>query len=176
MPLLIDGHNLIAQMPGLHLSDADDEAQLVLLLRKYAALRRGRTIVVVFDRGVYGHPQHLDGYGVTCFFARSPQDADAHLIRRIKAATRPREWTVVTADRQIAQAAIAHGVKVVDSRTFAQTLLKCATPPRRQQRADAEKPEQAERSEVEEWLRLFGGEDGDYLQQAGEDNSQDLSG
>ncbi len=163
MPLLIDGHNLIAQMPGLHLSDADDEAQLVLLLRKYAAQRRGRTIVVVFDHGVYGHPQRLDGYGVTCIFAHSPQDADAHLIRRIKAVTRPREWTVVTADREIAQAAAARGIKVVDSRTFAQTLLGSANPPRRQQRADVEKPEQAERSEVEEWLRLFGGEEGEHL-------------
>ncbi len=164
MPLLIDGHNLIAQMPGLHLSDADDEAQLVLLLRKYAALRRGRTIVVVFDRGVYGHPQRLDGYGVTCVFARSPQDADAHLIRRIQAITRPREWTVVTADRQIAQAAIARGVRVVDSRAFARTLLQSATSSRRRQRTDAEKPEQAEHSDIEEWLRLFGEEDGEHAQ------------
>lgn len=163
MPFLIDGHNLIAQMPGMRLSDADDEAQLVLFLRKYAAQRRGRTIVVVFDHGVYGHPQHLDGYGVTCIFARSPQDADAHLIRRINAITRSREWTVVTGDRQIAQAASARGVKVVDSRTFAQTLLRSANPPRRQKRADVEKPEQAERSEVEEWLRLFGGEKGEHL-------------
>lgn len=164
MPLLIDGHNLIAQMPGMRLSDADDEAQLVLLLRRYAALRRGRTIVVVFDHGVYGHPQRLDGYGVTCLFAHSPQDADAHLIRRINAITRPREWTVVTGDRQIAQVASDRGIKVIDSRTFAQTLLQCATPPQRQQRADAEKPEQAPHAEIEEWLRLFGGEEGEHSQ------------
>ncbi|ABU56190.1 NYN domain-containing protein [Roseiflexus castenholzii] len=163
MPLLIDGHNLIAQMPGMHLSDADDEAQLVLLLRRYAALRRGRTIIVVFDHGVYGHPQYLDGYGVTCCFARSPQDADAHLIRRINAIDRPRAWTVVTADRRIAQAAMTRGIKVVDSRTFAQTLLQSANPPRRQQRVDTEKPEQADHSEVEEWLRLFGEKEGEHL-------------
>jgi predicted RNA-binding protein with PIN domain len=160
MPLLIDGHNLIAQMPGLRLSDVDDEAQLVMLLRRYAAMRRGRTIVVVFDRGVYGHPQHLDGYGVTCIFARSPQDADAKLIRRIAAITHPREWTVVTADRQVAQAAAARGVRVIDSRTFAQTLTNLANPPRR--RADPEKPERTSgQSEIDEWLRLFGEEEGD---------------
>jgi len=33
MPYLIDGHNLIAQMPGFSLSDPDDEARLVLRLR-----------------------------------------------------------------------------------------------------------------------------------------------
>ncbi len=163
MPFLIDGHNLIAQMPDLRLSDADDEAQLVMILRRYAAQRRGRTIVVVFDQGVYGHPQHLDGYGVTCIFARSPQDADAQLIRRIATVPNPREWTVVTADRQVAQAAAARGVRVIDSRTFAQTLTNLARLPRR--RADSEKPERAPgQSEIEEWLRLFGDEEDDQSQ------------
>ena len=83
MPLLIDGHNLIAQIPGLSLADEGDEAELVLLLRRYTTAKRGRQAVVVFDRGVYGHPQRLDGYGITCSFARSPQDADEQLIRRL---------------------------------------------------------------------------------------------
>ena len=79
MPLLIDGHNLIGQIPGLSLTDEHDEADLVMLLRRYTTAKRGRQVVVVFDRGVYGHPQRLDGYGITCAFARSPQDADAQL-------------------------------------------------------------------------------------------------
>ena len=52
MPLLVDGHNLIGQVPGLSLADADDEAQLVQLLRRYSTAKRGRQVVVVFDRGV----------------------------------------------------------------------------------------------------------------------------
>jgi uncharacterized protein len=56
MPLLIDGHNLISQIPGLSLSDPDDEGDLVMLLRRYTTARRGRKVVVVFDHGVYGHP------------------------------------------------------------------------------------------------------------------------
>lgn len=162
MPLLIDGHNLIAHMPGLHLSDVDDEAQLVMLLRRYAATRRGRSITVVFDHGVYGHPQRLDGYGVTCYFARSPHDADTQLIRRITTIAHPREWTVVTSDRQVAQAAMARGIKVIDARTFAQTLQQLATPAHRQPSTNTDKPEQPpDRSEVDEWLRLFGEEEQD---------------
>ena len=162
MPLLIDGHNLIAQMPGLRLSDIDDEAQLVMLLRRYAAARRGRSITVVFDHGVYGHPQRLDGYGVTCYFARSPHDADTQLIRRITTIARPHEWTVVTSDRQVAQAAAARGIKVIDSRTFAQTLQQLTTPAPRQPSAGADKPERLpDQSEVDEWLRLFGEEEQD---------------
>src|SRR6185295_1203841 len=102
MHLLVDGHNLIPRIPGLNLSDPDDEAQLVMLLRRYATRKRGRQVVVVFDHGVYGHPDRLDGYGVTCYFARSPQDADAQLIRRLGALARPRDWALVTSDRQVA--------------------------------------------------------------------------
>lgn len=49
MPLLVDGHNLIGQMPGLKLSDEDDEGELVMLLRRYSTAKRSRQVVVVFD-------------------------------------------------------------------------------------------------------------------------------
>ena len=37
MPVLIDGHNLIAKLPGIHLDDPDDEERLVERLRRYQA-------------------------------------------------------------------------------------------------------------------------------------------
>ena len=37
MPILIDGHNLIAKLPDLRLDDPDDEAKLVARLRAYYA-------------------------------------------------------------------------------------------------------------------------------------------
>ncbi|NTW01622.1 MAG: hypothetical protein HGA19_09960, partial [Oscillochloris sp.] len=74
MPILIDGHNLIGQMRSISLSDPDDEAKLVLLLRRYANGKRKRKVVVIFDGGVYGHPDNLNGYGVEVRFAKSPSD------------------------------------------------------------------------------------------------------
>jgi predicted RNA-binding protein with PIN domain len=153
MHLLVDGHNLIGQVPGLSLADADDEARLVLLLRGYATRKRGRQVVVVFDRGVYGHPQQLDGYGVSCHFAKSPQDADAHLIRRLRALRRPREWALVSSDRQVARVAEECGVRVIGAREFAAQLHAPAAAPR----PTAEKPEaRLSPAEVEDWLRIFG--------------------
>jgi uncharacterized protein len=153
MHLLVDGHNLIGQVPGLNLADADDEARLVLLLRGYATRKRGRQVVVVFDRGVYGHPQKLDGYGVICHFAKSPQDADAQLIRRMRTLGRPREWTLVSSDKQVTRVAEECGVRVIGAREFAAQLhAPAAAPP-----APAEKPEaRLSPAEVEEWLRIFG--------------------
>ena len=154
MNLLVDGHNLIGQLPGISMADPDDEAQLVMLLRRYATRKRGRQVVVVFDRGVYGHPQRLDGYGVTCHFAKSPQDADAQLLRRIRALPRPAGWALVSSDRQVARAAEERGVRVIGARDFAAQLLALAAPPA----PSAEKKEDVRLSEAEiaEWLRLFG--------------------
>jgi hypothetical protein len=160
MRYLIDGHNLIGQMPGINLSDADDEAQLVLLLRRYANARRGRTVLVVFDRGVYGHLQRLDGYGVTCRFARSLQDADAQLVRQIQSVSRPREWTVVTSDRSIARVAQDCDIRVISAQSFADQLRALDQPRPGQVTAPGEKPRDTHLSaaEIDEWLRLFGAE------------------
>jgi predicted RNA-binding protein with PIN domain len=154
MHLLIDGHNLIGQVPSISLADADDEAQLVMLLRRYATSKRGRQVVVVFDRGVYGHPQHLDGYGVTCHFAMSPHDADAQLIRRIGALRRPGDWTLVSSDRQVTRVARERGMRVIGAREFASRLLAPTALPAeaREEKRDVRLSE----AEVAEWLQLFG--------------------
>src|SRR6266508_2082343 len=153
MPLLVDGHNLIGQIPGIKLSDADDEGELVMLLRRYSTAKRGRQVVVVFDHGVYGHPQKLDGYGITCHFARSPQDADAQLIKRLRALKRPRDWTLVTSDREVVRMAEECGVKVMSSQEFARQLL---AGPARANTALTEKPDrQLSEAEIAEWMEIF---------------------
>lgn len=154
MPLLVDGHNLIGQVPGLSLADADDEAQLVLLLRRYSTAKRGRRVVVVFDHGVYGHPQQLDGYGIRCYFARSPRDADEELIRRLRALTRPREWTLVTSDRAIARVAQERGVQVIAAHEFARQLLAAPTPSRPP--AGEQRERRLSQAEIDDWLAFFG--------------------
>jgi hypothetical protein len=154
MPLLIDGHNLIGQMPGLDLADSDDEAQLVLLLRQYAARKRGRRIVVVFDHGVYGHPQNLNGYNVECHFAKSPRDADKLLIRRIRAIRRVGEWQVITSDRAVAGEARARNIKVISSSEFARKLQASAGPTVRPDNKSSERP--LSPREVDEWMQIFG--------------------
>jgi uncharacterized protein len=156
MPILIDGHNLIGQMHSISLSDPDDEAKLVMLLRRFATMRRGRKVLVIFDGGVYGHPDNLNGYGVEVRFAHSPSDADSELIRRIRAVKRRDEWQVVSSDNAVVGAARAHGLAVVSAQEFA----------RRLEALDAPKPDASLRekrndrplspSEVAEWLRFFG--------------------
>jgi len=125
----------------------------VMLLRRYTTARRGRKVVVVFDHGVYGHPQTLDGYGVSCHFARSPQDADAQLIKRIRALKKPSDWTLVTSDRQVMRAAQDHGVRVISSHIFARQLTAPARPAAV---LEEQRDVRLSEAEIDEWLRLFG--------------------
>jgi uncharacterized protein len=154
MPILIDGHNLIGQVPTISLADPDDEAKLVMLLRRYAAHRRGRKVIVVFDGGVYGHPDNLNGYSVEAHFARSPGDADAELIRRIRGVRRRDEWLVVSSDRAVAGEAKARGLPVLSSQDFARRLIALDQPRASLGSKGGERP--LSKDEVDEWLREFG--------------------
>lgn len=166
MPILIDGHNLIGQLPTISLADPDDEEQLVLLLRRYAARRRGRRVVVVFDGGVYGHPVNLNGQMVEAHFARPPANADAELIRRIRGVRRPAEWTVVSSDRAVAGEAKAHGLTVVSAQEFARRLVALDQPAPAASLRSKRNDRPLSKAEVAEWLRLFGVEEEDPADEA----------
>lgn len=156
MPILIDGHNLIGQMHTISLSDPDDEAQLVLLLRRYATKKRGRKVIVIFDGGVYGHPDNLNGYGVEARFAKSPSDADSELIRRIRMVRRRDEWQVVSSDNAVMGVARDHGVPVVSSQEFARRLEALDAPKPGASSHEKRNERSLSHAEIEEWLRLFG--------------------
>ncbi|HMQ33692.1 MAG TPA: NYN domain-containing protein [Chloroflexaceae bacterium] len=159
MPVLVDGHNLIGQLPGISLDEPDDEARLVMLLRRYAARRRGRRVVVIFDGGVYGHPGNLNGYGVEARFARAPGDADGELIRQIRGVKRRDEWLVVSSDRAVAGEARARGIPVVSSQEFARRLAALDMPRASLNAKRNDRP--LSKAEIEEWMRVFGLEEGD---------------
>lgn len=141
-------------MPDIHIADSDDEAQLVMRLRRYATRKQRRRVVVVFDHGVYGHPQSLNGYGVECYFAKSPKDADSHLINKIRHIRRKGDWQVVTSDRAVAGEAHTYGIQVVSAQAFAKKLQTLNEPDGRL--IDKEKERRLNAQEVEEWLRIFG--------------------
>jgi predicted RNA-binding protein with PIN domain len=155
MPLLIDGHNLIGQLPDLRLDDPEDEAKLVARLRAYCA-RTGKRVTVVFDRGLPGgRSGGLSGGGVEVVFASAGHAADGILRERIRQARDPRGLTVVTSDRQIIAAARARGAQVTRSEEFAPHLRAPRT-------ADGDgeggggKDVHLSAEDVEEWLDIFG--------------------
>jgi uncharacterized protein len=156
MRYLIDGHNLIAYLPDIHLDDPEDEARLVGRLKNWAGGSRKRQITVYFDKGVVGGKDRgLSGWGVEVIFAPAKSSADALLMRRMKQVRNPLEYTLVSSDREIIAVAKARRLPYLTSDAFAALLEEKPAeppPPPDDERVD---PSIAP-GEVQEWLELFG--------------------
>jgi predicted RNA-binding protein with PIN domain len=118
MPYLIDGHNLIAHVPDIALSDPDDEGKLVVRLRGFAAARR-KQCIVVFDHGLPGGKSPMSNDTVKVIFATAYHStADRILMERIRNTPDAGNWTVVTSDNEILAAAREKGMKGMKSADF----------------------------------------------------------
>ncbi len=150
MPYLIDGHNLIAEVPGIRLGSVDDEAQLIGVLRAYCERTRSRA-TVYFDRGRPAAEAPASSGRVTARFVPSPRNADQAILRHLeRLGGDARNWTVVSSDREIQTAAARAGARRVSSREFAGLLRQRLTSP------TAEKPEgTVTKEDVAYWEKRF---------------------
>lgn len=158
MHYLIDGHNLIARLPDISLSDPDDEARLVGRLKQWAAADRRRKATVVFDAGLPGgEDKRLSGGGVRVVFAPNNSTADAVIIGRLSQIKNPDEYRVVSSDRAVLAAAQQRRVAVVRAEAFAAELAP-RTGASQQPAADRSEAPTLSPAELDEWLALFGPE------------------
>jgi predicted RNA-binding protein with PIN domain len=151
MVFIIDGHNLIPHLPGVELSDPDDEVKLIQLLQDYCRIQRKRA-EVFFDRapvGVAGVRQ----YGlVRAHFVREGTTADAAIMAYLKKlGKRAKNTTVVSSDRQVLAAARGAQAGTIRSDAFAAAWAQLAE----------DEPELDPRNrllddkEVADWEQLF---------------------
>lgn len=161
MVYLIDGHNVIGQLPDIDLADPDDEVKLILKLRSFAG-RVGKKLTVVFDSGLpAGYEKTLSTPSVQVHFAPNNSSADAVIINMIRKASNPAGWILVTSDTMVADTGRQRKMQVITAQQFAQTLNAPPTKKKSHQAIPTTKAEpRLSKAEVEEWLRLFG-EDSD---------------
>ncbi len=154
MHYLIDGHNLIAHVPGMRLDDPNDEAKLVERLRAFMG-RKKQSCTVVFDKGLPGGPSRdLSTYSVKVVFAHGGTTADGILLERIRELNDPNRFIVISADQQITQAAMRRRIRVLSPGDFAEQLISPSVP------NDSDPNPHLTPDEIAEWMRLFG-EDSD---------------
>ncbi|MBM4423598.1 MAG: hypothetical protein FJ030_09435 [Chloroflexi bacterium] len=153
VPYLIDGHNLIGQMPGLSLDDPHDEAKLAMHVRRFCVHER-RKATIIFDGGLPGGVSRLSNSDVTVIFASDRRTtADDLLLNRIRNERNPGGLIVVTSDQKIANAARQRRMTVKPSREFAREVSRAAKAARG---AGAEKERGLSKEELEEWEAMFG--------------------
>ncbi len=158
MPILIDGHNLIPKIPGLHLSDPDDELRLVEMLQTYSRVQHRGPIECFFDKAPAGLLRSQMVGAIKVLFARPGRTADAEIEARLAQLGRQaRSWVVVSADQRVRQAARAVGAQDISSDAFAKELLAAIKQINAPVKPSQEKPEDRKLSsdEVEQWMEMF---------------------
>jgi len=158
MAYLIDGHNLIGQLPDISLKDPNDEAKLVQKLIGFAA-RQQKRVVVVFDSGLPGGKSRLSTGPVEVIFASQGSSADNVMKERIKHARDPGQWIVVSNDREVLSAGRARRMTTLTSAEFAPKLQSDPTPLKKKRKSTEDAGEAADvhvsAAEVEAWLKIF---------------------
>lgn len=157
MPIIIDGHNLIPQIPGIELSDVDDEAKLIRRLKAYCD-RSNRRATVYFDSGFPGMDRRSPSRNLTVHFVLPPRTADDAIIEHIQRLGREApNWTIVSDDREIQAEARYARARLMSSSAFAQSLT---SPASEALEYEEEKPvEPVNADEIQEWEQLFNSRD-----------------
>ncbi|GAB4513442.1 MAG: NYN domain-containing protein [Anaerolineae bacterium] len=152
MAYLIDGHNLIGQLPDISLDDPNDEAKLVQKLAGFAGRLRVK-VVVVFDHGLPGGKSRMSSGSVQVVFASHKTTADRVMIERIQKEPNPKSWIVVSSDNAVLAMARRRQMQTLKSPEFAQILRR--PPPAAKPGPDVAADLVLSEEEVEEWLAIF---------------------
>jgi len=151
MQLIIDGHNLIPHLPGINLSDLDDEEKLISWLMRYCRIKRSKALVF-FDQAPPGLSGVRSHGAVKAHFVRQGRTADDAIKVHINKLGRAvRNYTVVSSDRMVVAAARSLHAEVMSSDAFAKELMDLSEP--KAENDPGSKPLSPE--EVEDWERLF---------------------
>ena len=153
MPFIIDGHNLIPKIPGLNLSEMDDEIRLVEMLQEYCRLTR-KQAEVFFDNAPPGQPRARNFGSVIARFVRSGQTADQAIRDKLqRLGGEARNWTVVSSDHQVQASARAARAAVVPSEIFSRQMREILdNSPKISEATD----KGLSTDEVDDWMKIFG--------------------
>jgi hypothetical protein len=143
--LVVDGSNLLGRLAGFELNSAASREKLALRLQEYAHAHPRTRVTLYFD-GQQASTTHRGGIEIR--YSPRTQPADYFILEylgRLKPEQRPHA-RLITADRELADAARALGVTVEAPERFQRQI---AGPPR----APADRG--LSKSEVAEWEEYF---------------------
>lgn len=152
MTYIIDGHNLIPKIPGIHLADEDDELQLIELLQEYCRLTR-HSVEVFFDGAPPATSSKKGGGWVHSHFIHKGVTADSAIINYVSGKAKgAKNLVVVSSDHHVQNETRALGSTVLSSEQFAAELIDTLS---RKVESSKEEPKTISEQEIKQWLALF---------------------
>jgi uncharacterized protein len=164
MHYIIDGHNLIGKMPDISLKDPNDEVKLTMRIKNWVAESKKRQVTLFFDGGTLGSSlNRMSSRNLKVIFAPSGTIADSLIISHMRKLKNPRDYTLVTSDREIIGHAKSLRIRSLLSEEFIERMgfvfkEKSEKAPKVEKEVKPDKPDATKISEaeVQEWLDLFG--------------------
>lgn len=152
MILIIDGHNLIPKVPGLHLRDLDDETRLTTYIQEYCRVKRA-TAELFFDGAPPGFGTGIKGGLVHIHSIRKENTADEAMIAFLMQHNKTsRNYTLVSSDMHVQVQARNLGTKVISSDQFAKELVNTLSQADKNPSGEGK---QLSADEINEWLEIF---------------------
>jgi len=150
--IVIDGHNLIPKVPGIHLADPDDENKLIQMIGEYCRLSRTRADLF-FDGAPAGSaPRSRHGL-VSIHHVKQGGTADDAIIRHLRReGQNARNILVVSSDHRVQVEAKALRADTMTSEAFTRTMQQTFSSPAVVEAIRNKPPSEAE---VEEMLKLM---------------------
>jgi len=156
--IIIDGYNVIHAVPELAARLAHDlsdgRTALLQRLSSYVCTRKVE-VVAVFDGAQLAptSPAEAAPPRVRVLFSRPPATADSVIEHLLCTEARPRNLTLVSGDRHLADIARARGAKVLSPQEFVRHI---ESKPSTQDLVENKFGHQLSEEELREWLSLFG--------------------
>lgn len=122
MYIIIDGYNLLKTVHGHHMQSESKKQQCIALLKRYSK-KKEHTIILVLDGGVHGLASREQHATITVIYSGADRSADDVIIEYIERC-KEYDWLVVTADREIIQAAHACRAETIGPHEFYQIITR----------------------------------------------------
>jgi predicted RNA-binding protein with PIN domain len=150
---VIDGHNLIPKIHGVHLRDVDDEQRLIEILSEYC--RHARCQVEVFFDGAPPANKPTQKFGlVHAHFVRLGNSADDSILAFLRSNPSAKsQYTVVSSDHRVMNGAKSLGCETMSSDAFSVEITRVLAQPAVIQEMREKKLSEGE---VAEWMKAFG--------------------
>lgn len=150
--IVIDGHNLIPKVPGIHLADPDDENKLIQMIGEYCRLSRTRADLF-FDGAPAGSTPRSRHGMVSVHHVKQGGTADDAIIRHLRReGQNARNILVISSDHRVQVEAKALRAETMTSEAFNSTMQQTFSSPAV---IDAIRNKPPSEAEVEEMLKLM---------------------
>ena len=153
--IIIDGWNLAWKIPEIARYIPDDlhRARTMLKTRIQNYYQQKNVILkIVYDGKAGILNQDKSNRKIDIRYSRDPEKADHLIIKFLKKNPNPKQWSVVTSDRELAGKVSNSGARVISSETFLKKISSSSS----DHAGDSEKQDpQLSRAELDYWMQKF---------------------